>query len=78
MSNDKATAEWTDLKGKIKSKWSKLADTDVDSFKGNMHLIADKIQTTYGYTKDKAQQEYNDFKKSIEPKTSGPEENKPK
>lgn len=78
MSNDKATAEWTDLKGKIKSKWSKLADTDVDSFKGNMHLIADKVQTAYGYTKDKAQQEYNDFKKSLEPKAAGPEEPKQK
>lgn len=76
MINDKSTSEWTDLRGKIKRKWSKLADTDVDSFKGNMHLIADKVQTAYGYTKDKAQQEYNDFKKSLEPKEVGPE--KPK
>lgn len=69
MNNDKAAAGWTDLKGKIKSKWSKLADADVDSFKGNLHLITDKVQAAYGYTKDMAQQEYNDFKKSLEPKT---------
>ncbi len=73
MSTENKTAEWAEIKGKIKSKWSKLLDTDVESFKGNMHLIADKVQSTYGYTKDKAQQEYNDFKKSIEVKAGGPQ-----
>ncbi len=78
MSNDNTTTEWTDLRGKIKSKWSKLADADVDSFKGNMHLIADKVQAAYGYTKDKAQQEYTDFKKSLELKAVNPEDPKKK
>ncbi len=77
MNTDKAATEWNELKGKIKGKWSKLVDADVDGFKGNLHLIADKIQTTYGYTKDKAQQEYSDFRKSLEPKVSSVEAVKP-
>jgi uncharacterized protein YjbJ (UPF0337 family) len=78
MSNDQGMVEWAELKGKIKSKWSKLVDTDVDSFKGNMHLIADKVQAAYGYSKDRAQQEYSDFKKSLDTKGTGPEESKQK
>ena len=77
MSADKATTEWNETKGKIKSKWSKLADADVDSFKGNMDLIAEKIQKAYGYTKDKAEQEYKDFKKTLESAVTAAEKVKP-
>lgn len=77
MSADKATTEWNETKSKIKSKWSKLADVDVDSFKGNMDLITEKIQKAYGYTKDKAEQEYKDFKKTLEPAVTVAEKAKP-
>jgi uncharacterized protein YjbJ (UPF0337 family) len=74
---DKAAAEWTELKGKITAKWNKLVDADVESFKGNMDLISGKIQTAYGYTKDKAEQEYKDFKKSLEPMVTATDKAKP-
>ena len=61
--------EWSELRSKIKAKWSKLVDTDLDSFKDNLHLIADKVQKVYGVTKDKAEQEYKDFRKTLEEKT---------
>lgn len=67
MGTDKAITDWAELKGKIKSKWSKLVEADLESFKGNMHLICEKVEKTYGITKDKAQQEFHDFKKSLEP-----------
>jgi uncharacterized protein YjbJ (UPF0337 family) len=70
VSTDKASTDWTEMKSKIKSKWSKLADAEVESFKTNMDLITDKIQKAYGYTKDKAEQEYRDFKKASEPVTA--------
>jgi uncharacterized protein YjbJ (UPF0337 family) len=77
MTIDKAQNEWTELKGKIKARWSKFADTDVESFKGNMHLISDKIQKAYGYTKDKAEQEYKEFTTSLAPTVSVAEKAKP-
>jgi uncharacterized protein YjbJ (UPF0337 family) len=69
VTTDKAATDWTEMKSKIKSKWSKLADAEVESFKTNMDLITDKIQKAYGYTKDKAEQEYRDFKKASTPVT---------
>jgi uncharacterized protein YjbJ (UPF0337 family) len=67
MNTDSTSAEWTDIKGKIKAKWNKLGDKDFEGLKGNMDLISERLQTAYGYTKDKAEQEYKDFKKTLEP-----------
>ncbi|MEQ1875069.1 MAG: hypothetical protein ABL958_00390 [Bdellovibrionia bacterium] len=71
------TQEWTDLRTKIKAKWAKFVDTDIDAFKGNMHLIVDKVQKVYSCTKEKAEQEYSDFKKTLEPTVTPAEKAKP-
>lgn len=67
MGTEQTAAEWTEIKGKIKSKWSKFGEAELESFKGNMDLISEKMQKSYGFTKDKAEQEYQDFKKTLEP-----------
>jgi uncharacterized protein YjbJ (UPF0337 family) len=77
MSTEKTPMEWSELKGKIKQKWAKFADADVDSFKGNMQLISEKLQKTYGYTKDKAEQESTEFQKTLEPTVTPIEKAKP-
>ena len=68
MNKDIAQGGWTELKGKIKAKWAKLTDHDLDEVKGNMETLAGKIQKTYGYAKDKAEQEYKDFKATLNEK----------
>ncbi len=65
MNKDTVQGNWVDLKGKIKTKWAKLTDNDIDEAKGNMESIAGKIQKVYGYAKEKAEQEYKDFKASL-------------
>lgn len=55
---------WTDMKSKIKTKWNKFSDSDVEGFKDKMHLISEKIQKVYSITKEKAEEEYKDFKKT--------------
>ncbi len=65
MNTEHRETDWSDLKGKIKNKWGQFLDSDIDSFKENMDTIPDRIQRTYGYSKEKADQEYGDFKKSI-------------
>jgi len=77
MSTENATPNWTELKGKIKARWGKFADADVDGFRDNMHLITETIQKKYGYAKDKAEQEYKDFKMSLEPKVAAAEKSTP-
>lgn len=60
-----STGDWAQLKGKISAKWDRFVDKDLESFKDNMDSLSDKIRETYGYTKEKAEQEYRDFKKSV-------------
>ena len=57
---------WTELKGKIKSKWGKFSDVELESFKGNLSQLAGKIQTVYGITVDHADRQYEEFKKSVQ------------
>jgi len=77
MNTDKKQMDWSEIKGKIKQKWNKFVDTDVDGFKDNMHLISEKLQKTYGYTKDKADQEYTEFQKTLNPVVTPTEKAKP-
>ena len=72
MSTDNTQKDWKEIKGRIKSKWGKFVDADVESFKGNLHLIAAKVQSVYGMTKDKAEMEYADFKKALDAKPTPP------
>ena len=76
-SKQEVKQEWSEIRGKIKAKWGKLMDTDLDSFKDNLHLITEKVQKVYGVTKDKAEQEYKDFKKTLEAKPTDAEKAKP-
>jgi uncharacterized protein YjbJ (UPF0337 family) len=66
MNTQETMADWGQLKSKIASKWSKFADTELESFKGNLDAISEKLQKSYGYTKEKAEQEFRDFKKTLD------------
>jgi uncharacterized protein YjbJ (UPF0337 family) len=68
---------WTELKGKIKSKWSKFNDQEIESVKGNLSDLADKIQKTYGVGEDSAIQQFDEFKRSVESLIGGNEASKP-
>jgi uncharacterized protein YjbJ (UPF0337 family) len=63
--NKPPVTEWKEIKSKIKTKWQKLGDSDIEKFKDNMHLVSAKVQNVYGISKDKAEQEYAEFKKTI-------------
>jgi uncharacterized protein YjbJ (UPF0337 family) len=57
---------WSELKGKVRGKWGKLTDQDLDNLKTDFGQLSGKIQKAYGIAKDQADQQFNDFKKSVE------------
>jgi uncharacterized protein YjbJ (UPF0337 family) len=65
MNNNIAKGNWNELKGKIKAKWGKFTDDDIETFNGNLDQIKGKLQKAYGYQKDRAEKEYNDFTQSM-------------
>ncbi len=63
--SDMAQGKWTEIKGKVRQAWSKLTDDDVENVKGNWEELSGRLQKTYGYDKEKARMEIENFKKSL-------------
>jgi uncharacterized protein YjbJ (UPF0337 family) len=63
MNRDIMQGKWTEFKGKVQQQWGKLTDDDLDVIKGSSKELAGKLQARYGYAKDKAEKEIDDFLK---------------
>jgi uncharacterized protein YjbJ (UPF0337 family) len=50
--------QWNQLKGELKSRWSKLTDDDLTQVNGSFDKFIGSIQTRYGYLKDQAEKEF--------------------
>ena len=57
---------WAEIKAKIKSKWSKLNDSDVDGLKADLNQLAGKIESVYGIARNHADRQFDEFKKSVQ------------
>ena len=63
MNKNILKGDWNILKGKVKEKWGKLTDDDLTVISGKQDQLLGSLQKRYGYTKDKAEQELNAWKK---------------
>lgn len=61
MNSDTWGGQWHELKGKIKETFGKLTDDDMQQIQGSSEQAVGVLQTRYGYTKDQAQQEWENF-----------------
>jgi len=61
MNEDIFKGKWKELKGSIKEKWGDLTDDDVTEVEGKTEKLVGILQKKYGYSRDKAQKEYNKF-----------------
>jgi uncharacterized protein YjbJ (UPF0337 family) len=53
--------KWKQFTGKAKEQWGKLTDHELTQINGNREQLEGKIQAKYGYAKDKAKQEVDDW-----------------
>jgi uncharacterized protein YjbJ (UPF0337 family) len=65
MNWDRVEGSWKQYKGKIKEKWGKLTDDDLDMIAGKRDQFIGKIQERYGIAKDEAERQANDFLKTF-------------
>ncbi len=66
MNWDTVKANWKQVQGKAKAKWGKLTDDDLLVIEGKRDELAGKIQERYGYAKEQAEKELDDFCKSLD------------
>jgi len=61
MNSDILKGKWNQVKGNIKQRWGDLTDNDVARIEGNYDEFVGVIQERYGYSRDRAEQEVNDY-----------------
>jgi uncharacterized protein YjbJ (UPF0337 family) len=65
MNSDRLQGQWKQLKGKVKTKWGKLTDDDLDVIDGQTDLLIGKIQERYGIQKEAAQRQVEEWNKIL-------------
>jgi uncharacterized protein YjbJ (UPF0337 family) len=64
MNWDTVKGQWKQFQGKVKEKWGKLTDDDLTTIGGMRDQLAGKLQERYGYAKDKAESEVDEWFKT--------------
>ena len=59
MNKDIFEGKWTEMRGQVKEWWGKLTDDDLDRTEGKAEQLVGLLQQKYGYTKERAQEEYD-------------------
>jgi uncharacterized protein YjbJ (UPF0337 family) len=61
MNWESIEGNWTEFKGKAKAQWGKLTDDDLTVIEGNREALEGRLQSHYGYAKDKVRSEIDDW-----------------
>lgn len=61
MNWDQVKGNWKQFEGQVKANWGKLTDDDWKVVEGKRDELAGRIQERYGYAKEQAQKELDDF-----------------
>jgi uncharacterized protein YjbJ (UPF0337 family) len=65
MNWDSIQGNWKELKGKVRSKWAKLTDDDLENIAGKKDVLLGRLQQRYGFKRDQAERELDDFLNGI-------------
>jgi uncharacterized protein YjbJ (UPF0337 family) len=63
---------WKGAKRKIKEKWAKLSDDDLDAIAGRRNRLEDRISKRYGFAEDHIRKEIDDWLRWQTPKSPAP------
>jgi uncharacterized protein YjbJ (UPF0337 family) len=66
MNKDILAGKWKEMKGRVKEQWGKLTDDELDRAEGKAEQMIGLLQQRYGYSKERAQEEYDRFMRDQE------------
>jgi uncharacterized protein YjbJ (UPF0337 family) len=61
MDWDRIEKNWQQVKQKIKEKWERLSNADLDAINGRRERLEDKIHERYGFASDHVRKEVDDW-----------------
>jgi uncharacterized protein YjbJ (UPF0337 family) len=65
MNTDTLAGNWKQLKGKVKERWGRLTDDDLDVWAGKRDQLVGRIQERYGIAKDEAEMQIRQWEKTV-------------
>ena len=61
MNWDRVEGNWKQFTGKVREKWGKLTDDDLQVINGQQDQLVGRIQERYGMAKDEAQKQVKNW-----------------
>ena len=61
MNKDILQGKWRQVKGSVRSRWNKLTDDDLGRIEGDFEKFIGVLQERYGYGREQAEREMDDF-----------------
>jgi uncharacterized protein YjbJ (UPF0337 family) len=65
MNWEQVQGQWKQLKGKLKMKWGRLTDDDLDVIAGQKDILVGKIQERYGLKKEEALRQVEEWNSTL-------------
>lgn len=65
MNQELGYQDWRELRKKIKVKFDKFNDLEIDRLQNHMERLTDLIKRVYSYSQTRAEQESRNFGKSL-------------
>ena len=66
MNTDILEGKWKQLRGEIRETWGELTDDELDQIAGKRDKLAGRLQEKYGWSKDEAERQIDDFLRNYE------------
>jgi len=61
MNWQQVEGKWDNFKGKVREKWGKFTDDDIDVIAGKRDQLLGRLKERYGYERDRAEKELDRF-----------------
>lgn len=75
--NKNIEKNWDAIKTKVKAKWDKFSDKDIEAVKQDFNSLSGKLEKTYSLKKEAAEKQFSEFKSSIDSLLSEQSASKP-
>ena len=59
MNKDVFEGKWKQMRGQVREWWGKLTDDDLDKVAGKYDKFVGVLQEKYGYTRERAEEEFD-------------------
>ena len=65
MNWDRISGNWTQWKGRVRERWGKLTDDELNVVAGRRDQLAGRIQESYGLSKDETERQLRNWERNL-------------